>query len=173
VERREACASIARRAPRLTRRGFIWCAFRRSAPLVFPGGNSPVPPVPGSMKFRRRRARAAKNGAGGAMRHAEVRAQRASKHDAASFEARRKRGSHLRMTAKMLSEKMNQEKGKPPLTRAYKYRPAARCRPRRDSCRSAPRSAPAEFFRDWPADARCRSEYRSTRSRARCAARRR
>ena len=44
---------------------------------------------------------------------------------------------------------------------------SGRCRPRRDSCRSAPRSAPAGSCRDWRAGGRRRSECRSTRSRAR------
>jgi hypothetical protein len=79
---------IARPMPRSQARN-CYGAFRRSAPLVV-----------GSKKRNDGVARAARHRAGGAMRHAEVRAQRASKHDAASFEARRSRGSHLRMTTR-------------------------------------------------------------------------
>ena len=45
--------------------------------------------------------------------------------------------------------------------RGRRRRRGARCRPRRDSCRPAPRSIRAGSCRDWRADERCRSGYRS------------
>jgi hypothetical protein len=43
--------------------------------------------------------------------------------------------------------------------RGRRRRRGARCRPRRDSCRPAPRSVRAESCPDWQADARWRSGY--------------
>jgi hypothetical protein len=56
-----------------------------------------------------------------------------------------------------------------PTMRGHRCRPAVRCRPRRDSCRPAPRSIRAESCLDWQGDECSRWGYRSTRFRARCA----
>ena len=53
------------------------------------------------------------------------------------------------------------------LTRAGRRRRGGRCRPRRDSCRSAPRSARAGSCRDWRAGGRADRDVDRTRSRAR------
>ena len=52
------------------------------------------------------------------------------------------------------------------LSFAYRRPRAARCRPRRDSCRSGLRSVRAEFFPCWPAGVRFRSGCIRTRFRA-------
>jgi hypothetical protein len=67
VERREASAPIARRAPRLTRAEF-WCAFRRPTPLTLFRGGGKDDGVPGAVN----------NTGGGAMLHLSPHAGRGS-----------------------------------------------------------------------------------------------